>query len=89
MWSWPWEDTAQATIVYRVPEIKGTILSSKKSLVESGVLSSSPPAWQGGRYRMTLYREKGQWKIAGMKQLIEIDEPTPTPVPTATSTPAP
>ena len=89
VWSWPWEDTAQATIVYRVPEIKGTILSSKKSLVESGVLSSSPPAWQGGRYRMTLYREKGQWKIAGMTQTQVILEPTPAPTATPAPTPAP
>lgn len=89
VWSWPWEDTAQATIVYRVPEIKGTILSSKKSLVESGVLSSSPPSWQGGRYRMTLYREKGQWKIAGMTQTQVILEPTPAPTATPAPTPAP
>ena len=89
VWSWPWEDTAQATIVYRVPEIHGSILSSKKSLVESGVLPASPPSWQGGRYRMTLYRENGQWKIAGMTQTQVILEPTPAPTATPAPTPVP
>ena len=82
IWSWPWEDTAQATIVYRVPVIHGSVVSGKTALVKSGVLTSTPPVWQGGRYSMTLYRVNGQWKIAGMKQTQIILEPEPTPAPT-------
>lgn len=82
IWSWPWEDIAQATILYRVPNIKGSVLSSKKSLVQSGVISASPPVWQGGRYNMVLQRVNGQWKIAGMTQTQIILEPTPSPQPT-------
>lgn len=92
VWSWPWEDTAQATIVYRVPEIKGSVISSRKDLVTDGTLSESPPVWQGGRYRMTFYRVNGQWKIAGMTQTQVLLEPTPlptqTPAPTSSMAPA-
>lgn len=87
VWSWPWENTATATIVYRVPEIKGSVLPNKTELVKSDLLSESPPTWQGGRYRMTLYRVNGQWKIAGMQQTQIILEPTPRP--TLVPTPAP
>lgn len=87
IWSWPWEDVAQATIVYRVTNIKGTVLSGKSALVKSGKLSSTPPAWQGGRYQMELYRVNGQWKIAGMRQTQVIVDSTPTPKPTLSPTP--
>ena len=87
VWSWPWEDVAQATMVHRVPQIKGSVLSEKSALVKSGTISSSPPQSQGGRYEMTLYRDNGRWKIAGMKQTQVIIEPTPAP--TATPAPAP
>lgn len=86
VWSWPWEDTATATIVHRVPVIKGSVVAGKTALVKSGVLSADPPVWQGGRYTMTLYRVDGQWKIAGMTQTQIILEPTPSPMPTVSPT---
>lgn len=87
VWSWPWEDTAQATITYRVPVIRGSALSSKQELVKTGVITEEPPSWQGGRYKMTLYRVNGQWKIAGMTQTQILLEPTvaPTDVPASTN----
>ncbi len=87
VWSWPWEDVAKATMVHRVPTIRGSVIAEKSALVKSGVLTASPPAWHGGRYEMTLYRESGRWKIAGMTQTQVILEPTPAP--TATPAPAP
>lgn len=89
IWSWPWEDTAQATIVYRVPTIVGSVVQGKSELVKTGVLSETPPIWQGGRYRMTLYRVGGQWKIAGMTQTQVILEPTPRPTASPMPTPVP
>lgn len=86
IWSWPWEDVAQATIVYRVPSIKGTVVSGKSALVSSGQLSAQPPAWHGGRYEMELYRVNGQWKIAGMRQTQVIVDATPEPKPTLSPT---
>lgn len=79
MWSWPWENTATATIVERVPRIVGSVRSSSKSLVTSGVISATPPAWYGGRYTVTLKRINGQWKIDGLKQTQLMIEPTAVP----------
>ncbi len=89
VWSWPWEDVAQATIVYRANNIKGSVVSGKSALVKSGKLSATPPAWQGGRYNMELYRVNGQWKIAGMRQTQVIVDTTPAPKPTLSPTAAP
>jgi hypothetical protein len=90
-WCWPWQDTATATIVERIPKISGKVVSSRADDVKSGSLSANPPGWQGGRYEVTLYRANGQWKVAGLRQTQIIVEPTPTPAPTAapTATPAP
>lgn len=89
IWSWPWEDVAQATIVYRVNNIKGSVVSGKSALVKSGQLSATPPVWQGGRYQMEMYRVNGQWKIAGMRQTQIIVDTTPAPKPTLSPTLAP
>lgn len=78
MWAWPWEDTATATIVERIPKITGSVRSGKSSLVSS----KTPPAWYGGRYVVTLSRIGGQWKIAGLRQTEIIVEATPVPSPT-------
>ncbi len=77
MWAWPWDDSATATIVERVPRINGKVLSSKAKLAPS----EAPPGWYGGRYVVTLKRIGGQWKIAGLRQTEIIVEPTPTPKP--------
>ena len=84
IWSWPWEDVAQATIVHRVTDIRGNVLSSSASKVRSGKIKATPPGWEGGRYQMELYRVNGQWKIAGMRQTQVIMETEPTPQPTLT-----
>lgn len=63
MWSWPWDDYATATVVERVPEIKGKVISSRVSEVSSEI-----PQWIGGRYNLTLIKDSGEWKVAGMQQ---------------------
>ena len=88
VWSWPWEDVAQATIIHRVPVIKGSALSSKSALVKSGKISATPPRWEGGRYEVELLRVNGQWKIVSMKQTQIIVDATPAPLPTIVPTPA-
>lgn len=79
MWAWPWENTATATIVEKVPRITGSVRSGSKSLVTAGLISSTPPAWYGGRYTVTLRRINGQWKIDGLQQTQLIIEPTAVP----------
>ena len=83
MWAWPWDSTATATIVEKIPKINGKVKSGKSKLVES----QTPPAWYGGRYVVTLKRISGQWKIAGLRQTQIIVEPTAEP--TASPIPAP
>lgn len=68
VWSWPWEDVAQATIAHTVSDIKGAALSDKSALVASGQITASPPVWHGGIFNVTLERVKGQWKITSMVQ---------------------
>lgn len=89
VWCWPWQDTASATIVERIPKITGRVVSSRSEAVEDGSLPSTPPTWQGGRYEITLYRSNGQWKVAGMRQTQIIVEPTPSPTPEPTAAPSP
>ena len=87
MWSWPWEDSATATISETVDKITGRVVAESQSLVNDGVISSTPPAWQGGEYTVTLIRTGGRWRIAGLRQtMIYIQE---TPEPEGTPTPAP
>ena len=83
MWSWPWEDRAQATIVERVTNITGTVLAERESRLKNGLISSTPPIWNGGRYQVTLIRQNGQWKIARCDQTKVILESVPTPRPSA------
>ena len=89
VWCWPWQDTALATIVERIPKITGQVVSSRSEAVEDGSLPSTPPTWQGGRYEITLYRSNGQWKVAGMRQTQIIVEPAPSPTPEPTAAPGP
>lgn len=77
VWSWPWEDVARAEIIESIPAIDGTILSSKReaALAEGGEERLSPPKWTTSRYRVTLVRSAGRWKISNL-QLIEQIEGT-------------
>lgn len=63
LWAWPWDDYATCTVVERVPSISGSVISSRKSEVNSQI-----PGWQGGRYDITLVKSEGRWKIIGMQQ---------------------
>jgi len=73
LWAWPWDTYATCTVVERVPEITGKVISSRANEVPSQI-----PKWAGGRYNITLLKEDGEWKIAGMQQttiLMESEEP--------------
>ena len=73
MWSWPWEDTARATVVERVPGIDGRILSSYKTTLPEE--QWAVPRWQSGRYDVMLARENGHWKIKNMTLTAALDTP--------------
>ncbi len=68
MWCWPWDDVAHADFVESVPKIDGRVKSSLRTEAEKAG-AVSPPAWETARYRATLVREGGRWKIASIKKL--------------------
>lgn len=72
MWSWPWENAARADFVEEVPTIDGQVKSARREEVVAagGEAAIDPPAWPKARYRATLTRVDGQWKISNL-QLIE------------------
>ena len=69
MWCWPWDDTARADFVESVPKIDGRIKAAYRNEAEqTGVeVSTYPPEWTTARYRATLVREGGRWKIDSLK----------------------
>lgn len=75
-WVWPWDDTVRVNITETVPRIDGRVKGTRADSViaargENGVY---PPAWKGTRYRVTMSREGGQWKIKGITTTETIDE---------------
>ncbi len=82
LWAWPWDSYATCRVVERVPTITGKVLSSRRSEVPAEI-----PAWDGGRYEITLIKDSGEWKIIGMRQTSIIVEATPTPVPSESPSP--
>ena len=81
MWCWPWENTARAEFIERVPRIDGRVnrthADSAKALY--GESYESPPKWQAGRYTATLVKENNQWHIKSilLKETLETDTATP------------
>lgn len=70
MWCWPWDDVARADFVESVPKIDGRIKSPLRADAEKNDPSSVyPPEWSTAKYRATLVRVKGRWKIASIKPL--------------------
>ena len=76
VWSWPWENVARAEIIESIPAIDGTISSSKReaALAEGGEARLSPPAWTTSRYRVTLVRTAGRWKISNLELIEQIQD---------------
>ena len=70
MWCWPWDRVARADFVESVPKIDGKIKSSMREAAEQNNPDSVyPPAWRSARYRATLEKIGGQWKIASISLL--------------------
>jgi hypothetical protein len=76
MWCWPWDTTARAEFIERIPRIDGRI---NRQYEETAIALygennyESPPRWQAARYSVTLVKENDQWRIRSiqMKELLE------------------
>lgn len=76
VWAWPWENVARAEIIESIPAIDGTIRSSKReaALAAGGEARLAPPKWESYRYRVTLVRSAGQWKISNLQVLEQLGD---------------
>lgn len=77
VWAWPWESVARAEIVESIPAIDGAIRASRReaALAAGGESRLSPPKWATSRYRVTLVRSAGQWKISNLQMLEQVKDP--------------
>ena len=75
LWVWPWEDRCRVDIVERIPAIDGRAKGDRaEALVASqGAGAVYPPSWQSARYRVTLQRENGQWKMASVEEIEKLN----------------
>ena len=75
-WVWPWDSTARVDITERIPAIdgrvKGTVAEDYIDRFGSDALY--PPEWISARYRATLVKENGQWKILSIQTIERLDE---------------
>ena len=70
-WVWPWDVTARVEIVERIPRIDGRIKGSvaEDYIERFGEDVLYPPDWTSARYRATLVKENGQWRIQNITVL--------------------
>ena len=75
VWAWPWESVARAEIIESIPAIDGAIRSSRReAALAEGEDRLSPPKWATSRYRVTLMRSAGKWKISNLQLLEQIED---------------
>lgn len=86
---WPWLSTLSVDIIEEIRSISGTLNG------EEGTRASSPPAWTPIKYRLTLDKVDGSWRISSLTTL-EVNpdrepeatsDPSRSPLPMATPTP--
>ena len=70
-WVWPWESSIRVTIKESVPRIDGRVkgLKADEVIAQKGPDAVYPPSWPEARYRVTLVKEAGKWKIKTMTLL--------------------
>ena len=70
-WVWPWDTTARVEITERIPRIDGRIKGSvaEAYIARYGEAVLYPPDWISARYRATLVKENGQWKILNLQTI--------------------
>ena len=75
-WLWPWDTTARVDIVERIPAIDGRVKGSvaEDYIERFGNDALYPPEWSSARYRATLVKEYGQWKILSIQTIEKLAE---------------
>ena len=75
-WVWPWDTTVRVDIVERLPRIDGRVKGSvaEEYIELYGDDALYPPDWASARYRATLVKENGQWKILSIQTIERLDD---------------
>ena len=75
-WVWPWDGTARVDVTERIPAIDGRVKGSvAEDYIDSyGNDALYPPDWISARYRATLVKENGQWKILSIQTIARLEE---------------
>ena len=75
-WVWPWDSTVRVDIVERLPRIDGRVKGSvaEQYIALYGEDALYPPKWNSARYRATLVKENGQWKILSIQTIEKLEE---------------
>ena len=75
-WVWPWDSTARVDITERLPRIDGRVKGSvaEEYIELYGDEALYPPDWASARYRATLVKENGQWKILSIQTIERLEE---------------
>jgi hypothetical protein len=75
-WVWPWDTTARVEITERIPAIDGRVKGSvaEEYITRYGNDALYPPDWASARYRATLVKENGQWKILSIQTIERLEE---------------
>ncbi|MBQ8557081.1 MAG: hypothetical protein IJ438_14610 [Clostridia bacterium] len=75
-WVWPWDSSVRVDITERIPRIDGRVKGAKAEqyIAQYGDDAIYPPEWTSARYRATLVKENGQWRIRTLTLLEELAE---------------
>jgi len=73
LWTWPWDNTVKLTIQESIPRIDGRVKGTKAEevIARDGADAVYPPDWPTAKYRVTLVKENGQWKIRNLTVISE------------------
>ena len=68
LWVWPWDVSCRVDITESIPRIDGRVKADRAEQIVAvyGPNAVYPPSWQSAKYRATLVREGGQWKIRSL-----------------------
>ena len=73
LWTWPWDTSVRLNVTERIPRIDGRVKGTRAEelIARDGPNAVYPPEWPDAMYRVSLYRENGQWKIRNLTRIGE------------------
>lgn len=76
MWTWPWDDSVRVEVIERIPSIDGRAKGTRAEalVAEGGSGALYPPQWKSARYRATVVKENGQWRIRNLTLLEYLED---------------